>query len=449
MIIKIKLTYSVLRRIIKSNHKCGARCGADMANLTDLKAKNIKPGDRNIPDGTVVGLRLEAGIAKGRGKWILRYVSPETTKRRDMGLGVYPAVSITDARKAASQARELIRDGKDPIEARRNDRLENKINTQALTFEQAAHMVHEDMKPAWKNPKHAAQWITTLEMHVFPKIGSRKVRDLKAKNFADALTIIWIEKPETALRVKQRCSVVMDWCVAQEMCDGNPVGVVGKLLPKQPASRERVVHQPSMAWSEVPGFIDEVLHNGQASLSKSMLEFLVITAARSGEVRGMTWDEVDLTKAVWTVPASRMKTKVKHRVPLSVRAVEILTAQQSKADHPTLVFPTIRGKVPSDMILTKFLRDHNIMSSEAGRTATAHGFRSSFRNWGSENGYPRDYAERALAHTISNQVEAAYHTTDLLDQRRDMMEAWSQYVCGTEDHGNKVIHLSRRGSNSS
>ena len=136
-----------------------------------------------------------------------------------------------------------------------------------------------------------------------------------------------------------------------------------------------------------------------------------------------------------------MKTKVKHRVPLSIRAVEILTVQQSKADHPTLVFPSIGGKVPSDMILTKFLRDNKIMSSEAGRIATAHGFRSSFRNWASENGYPRDYAERALSHLIFSETEAAYHTTDLLDQRRDMMEAWSQYVCGTVDHS-KVIYLS-------
>ena len=446
-IINIKLTNIAFHRIMQSNHKCGAECGAGMANLTDLKAKNIKPGNRNIPDGTVVGLRLEASTAKGQGKWILRYVSPETTKRRDMGLGVYPEVSITDARKVASQARELIRDGKDPIEARRNDKLENKVNTQALTFEQTARMVHEDMKPAWKNPKHATQWITTLEMHVFPKIGSRKVKDLKAKDFADALTIIWIEKPETGLRVKQRCSVVMDWCVAQEMCDGNPVGVVDKLLPKQPAARERVVHQPSMAWSEVPEFVESELRNGQSLLSKLMLEFLILTAARSGEVRGMTWDEVDLDKAVWTIPAIRMKTKVEHRVPLSIRAIKILTEQKSQAEHPTIVFPTIRGKVPSDMILTKFLRDHNIMSSEAGRTATAHGFRSSFRNWASENGYPRDCAERALAHTISNQVEAAYHTTDLLDQRRDMMEAWSRYACGTEGHGKKVVHLSRRSSN--
>ena len=167
---------------MQSTYKCGAGCGASMANLTDLKAKNIKPGNRNIPDGTIIGLRLEAGKAKGQVKWILRYVSPETTKRRDMGLGAYPTVSITEARKTASAARELIRNGIDPIEARRDDKINNKVNTQALTFEQAARMVHEDMKPAWKNPNHATQWITTLEVYVFPKIGSRKVKDLKAKD---------------------------------------------------------------------------------------------------------------------------------------------------------------------------------------------------------------------------------------------------------------------------
>jgi integrase len=195
-------------------------------------------------------------------------------------------------------------------------------------------------------------------------------------------------------------------------------GFVSKLLSKQLSKRDRVVHQSSMKWAEIPAFIDGVIHNGQASLSKFILEFLIITAARSGEVRGMTWGDIDLIKAIWTVSASRMKTKVKHRVPLSICAVEILTVQQSKADHPTLVFPSIGGKMPSDMILTKFLPDHKIMSSEAGRIATAHGFRSSFRNWASENGYPRRHAERALAHTILNQVEAAYHTTDLLDQMK-------------------------------
>ena len=416
-----------------------------MANLSDLKAKNIKPGDRNIPDGTVTGLRLEPGKTKGNGKWMLRFVSPETGKRRDMGLGTYPDVSITNTRKAASAAREIIHHGQDPIEARKADKAARQENADAVTFEQAARQVHGDLKDGWKNPKHAAQWLTTMETYVFPQLGKRKVKDLKAQDFAAMLRPIWLDKQETASRVKQRCHAVMDACVAQELIGANPVGVVSKLLPKQAGKRERVVHQPSMPWKDVPTLISDVLHSGKPSLSKVMLEFLILTVARSGEVRAMTWNEVNLEEAVWTVPAERMKAKTAHRVPLPTRAVEILKAQQEKSDHADLVFPTVRDKVPSDMILTKFLRDHKVQSSESGRTATAHGFRSSFRNWASENGYPRDYAERALAHTISNQAEAAYHTTDLLDQRRSMMEAWAQHVGGTEGHGNKVVQLKQAG----
>ena len=158
----------------------------------------------------------------------------------------------------------------------------------------------------------------------------------------------------------------------------------------------------------------------------------------------MTWDEVDLDVGVWTVPADRMKANTEHRVPLSVRAVEILQAQKDAAAHATLVFPSPRGLVTSDMILTKFLRDKKIKSSEPGRTATAHGFRSSFRDWASENHYRRDYAERALAHAVANQTEAAYHRTDLLEQRRGMMEAWAQFVCGLEADDGKVVSMSAK-----
>jgi integrase len=360
-----------------------------MANLSDLKARNIKPDDKPLADGMVSGLRLHPGKVKGQGKWLLRFVSPETKKRREMGFGTYPEVSITEARKAATAARELMRSGVDPIGNRESDRQARQRDAQAFTFEDAARQVHGDLMPGWKNSKHAAQWISTLETYVFPRIGKRKVESLKARDFADALQSIWISKPETASRVMQRCSVVMDWCAAQELIGANPVGVVAKLLPKQRGVRERVVHQPAMPWQMIPDFVENVLRDGQSSLSRSMLEFLILTATRSGEVRAMTWDEVDLDAGVWTVPAVRMKTKSEHRVPLSARAVEILQTQRQMGDHPTLVFPSVRGKVPSDMILTKFLRDHNVPSSEAGRTATAHGFRSSFRDWASENGYPR------------------------------------------------------------
>ena len=398
--------------------------------LSDRKAHSIKPGSKPVTDGEVPGLRLRPSKKKGHGKWQLRFVSPKTNKLREMGLGVYPEVSISEAREAARAARGLVRTGVDPINARKEGVVARQRDAQALTFEKAARQVHEDLKPGWKNHKHAAQWITTLESYVFPHIGSRKVESLKARDFADALRSIWLKKPDTASKVKQRCNAVMDWCAAQELIGANPVGVVTKLLPKQPGARERVVHRPAMPWRSVPDFFENVLRVGQPSLSKTMLEFLILTAARSGEVRAMTWGEVNLSDAVWTVPAERMKAKKAHSVPLSDRAVEILKAQKDAAAHATLVFPSPSGRVPSDMILTKFLRDKEVESSEPGRTATAHGFRSSFRDWASENDYPEVYAERALSHAVKNQTEAAYHRTDLLDQRRDMMEAWANHVCG-------------------
>ncbi len=201
-----------------------------MEILKKLQASNIKPGDKPIADGTVTGLWLHPGKIKGHGKWILRFVSPQTNKRRDMGLGTYPEVSIVDARKAALAARELIRNGRDPIDARKSDAVNSKREANALTFEKAARQVHADLKPGWKNAKQAAQWITTLETYVFPKIGNRKVDSLKVKDFADALQPIWLNKAETASRVKQRCNTVMDWCAAQELIGANPVGVVTKLL---------------------------------------------------------------------------------------------------------------------------------------------------------------------------------------------------------------------------
>jgi integrase len=179
-------------------------------------------------------------------------------------------------------------------------------------------------------------------------------------------------------------------------------------------------------------------------VTRHLLEFTILTAARSGEARGMTWDEVDLDEATWVVPAQRMKTKVTHRVPLSTRAVEILERRRQVAKHPELVFPSPRGKVLTDMALTKFLRTHKAVSDVPERVATAHGFRSSFRDWASEIGVPRDLAERALAHTIRNAVEAAYHRTDLLEQRRGVMEAWAAHVTGSATVGN-VVALAGRG----
>jgi integrase len=301
-----------------------------------------------------------------------------------------------------------------------------------MTFEKAAQAVYEALEGGWRNDKHKAQWINTLTVYAYPSIGSKVVADLAPADFAEVLRPIWLAKPETASRVKQRCQTVMKWCWAHGHVTGNPVDVVDHLLPQQPGKRVRVQHHPAMPWRDVPAFVQAVLHKGYGGSSRSLLEFVILTACRSGEARLMRWDEIDFDKAVWTVPASRMKAKVVHRVPLSARAIAILKRQQELFPEAEHVFPAPRGGTFSDMALTKLLRDHKAVSSEEDRTATAHGFRSSFRDWASENGYPRDLAERALAHTISNQAEAAYHRTDLLEQRRPMMAAWAAQCEGTE-----------------
>lgn len=413
-----------------------------MALITDAKARNLKPGEKPIGDGAVRGLRLEPGKAKGQAKWILRFVSPSSRKRRDMGLGAYPETGIAEARKRGTAARELLAMEIDPIEARDADREAAKSAAEAMTFETAARAIHAELSAGWANGKHVSQWLNTLTVYAFPQIGGRKVGELAPADFAEVLRPIWLKKPETASRIKQRCHVVMKWCWAHDMVAGNPVDVVDYLLPKQPAKRERVRHQPAMEWRDLPAFFEGSVRSETHNVTRALLEFVVLTAARSGEARGMTWSEVDLEAKIWTVPAKRMKAKVAHRVPLSKRVVEILRIQKGRAAHAELVFPSPRGKVLTDMALTAFLRRHGAKSNDVGRTATAHGFRSSFRDWASESGYPRDLAERALAHTIKNAAEAAYHRTDLLEQRRAMMESWGRYVCGGEAD-NQVLPIRR------
>jgi len=209
--------------------------------------------------------------------------------------------------------------------------------------------------------------------------------------------------------------------------------VVHHLLPQQPGKAIRTEHQPAMPWREIPKFVTNRLRGtDRHGQTRAILELLILTATRSGEIRGMCWREVDLDTLTWTIPAERMKAQQMHRVPLSKRALKILETQRGQ--HKILVFPSPRDQVVlSDMVLTSFLRRVKAISDTPGRVATAHGFRSSFRDWCSEHGYPRDLAERALAHTISNKVEAAYHRTDLLEQRRPMMEAWAEYCMGDSD----------------
>jgi len=394
-----------------------------MAVIPDTKARNIKPDSPQLAHGGVTGLVLIPSKTKGRGKWVLRFISPVTGKRRNTGLGTYPEVGIAEAGKIGMRMRELLAAGKDPLEEKNIESNLPKIPT----FESAAKTVHRELQPGWKNKKHGQQWINTVSTYAFPEIGHIPLSEIQPKHIADALRPIWLTKPETASRLKQRLHSILAWGWAHGHCNSNPVDVAHHLLPQQPGKTVRTEHQPAMPWREIPSFFKNHLGNKVSQdVTHRMLELLILTATRSGEVRGMCWNEVNFEQAIWTIPAERMKAKQAHRVPLTPRSIEILTLQRGL--HEELVFPSPRDQVMlSDMVLTVFLRRIKANSGTPDRYATAHGFRSSFRDWCSENGYPRDLAERALAHTISNKVEAAYHRTDLLDQRKPMMQAWENY----------------------
>lgn len=397
-----------------------------MPLITDAKARSMGPGGQAVAHGGVTGLALlPSATQKGHGKWVLRFVSPVTGRRRNAGLGSYPNVGIAAAARAAREMRDQIAAGQDPLEAKAADHSKPKIPT----FRQAAEQLHRELAPGWKNPKHAQQWLNTLTEYAFPTIGALPLSEVQPRHVADVLRPIWLEKAETASRVKQRLHGVMAWGWAHGFNQANPVDVVTHLLPLQPGKAARQEHQPAMPWATVPSFVKaELADAGDFDVTRNALLFLILNASRSGEVRGMTWSEVDFRAKLWTVPASRMKAKQAHRVPLSRQSVEVL--KRVEGLHEELVFPSIHARsIMSDMTLTALLRRVNAPSDTPGRLATAHGFRSSFRDWCSEKGYARDLAERALAHTVKDKVEAAYHRTDLLEQRRPMMQAWADFVC--------------------
>lgn len=262
-----------------------------MALLTDIKARSITPGSAAPPHGGVTGLNLlPSRTQKGQGKWVLRYVSPVTGKRRNAGLGTYPQVGIALAGKLAREMREQIAVGQDPLTIKAMK--ETPVATPVMpSFQEAAEQVHTELKPGWKNAKHAQQWINTLTEYVFPKIGPLPIDQVQPRHMADVLRPIWLEKAETASRVKQRLHAVMAWGWAHGFNQANPVDVVTHLLPVQPSKTVRQEHQPAMPWTDIPSFVkSRLVDTNELDVTKRALLFLILTAARSGEVRGMTWD---------------------------------------------------------------------------------------------------------------------------------------------------------------
>jgi integrase len=378
-----------------------------MAKLTAIGIRNLKQPGR-YSDGN--GLILDIGKS-GRGSWIVRV--QVDGRRRDIGLGSLSGLSLGQARDAAAQIRRDAKAGIDVVAARKRE--QNIIPT----FEAAALKVHTEHKAAWKNSKHQAQWIRTLEVYVFPIIGDRLVSDIEGPAIRDLLAPIWLSKPETARRVRQRIGTVLDWAYAKGYRTTEaPMRSLAKGLPRQP---RKSGHFEAMPFADIPTFVASLRE--RMSVGRLALEFVILTATRSGEVRGCCWSEIDLNKKLWTIPASRMKTGKVHVVPLCDAAIDGLKrAEIFRTPLSDLVFPGQNPKSAlSDMTLLKILRDRQL-------GVTVHGFRSSFRDWvAEETNYAGEIAEAALAHAIPNKVEAAYKRTDFLEKRKALMADWGNF----------------------
>ncbi|MGH1464777.1 MAG: tyrosine-type recombinase/integrase [Cognatishimia sp.] len=359
-------------------------------------------------DGHGLFLKVDRSGAK---RWVQRIVI--RGKRTEIGLGPASLVSLAEARESALSNRKLARSGGDPLQAKRTAEA-------LLTFEEAARKVHKIHEPTWRNKKHAAQFISTLETYTFPRIGKLKVSEVTTADVLAVLQPIWLEKPETARRVRQRIGTVMKWAIANGWRQDNPADTISSALPKQDKTQ---VHRKALPYNGVPDFLECLKASNAGQATKFALELLILTASRSGEVRLAEWSEIDLKNAVWTRPALRMKAKKEHRVPLSPRALEVLSEAQKLSSGEGLVFPgTKQGKPLSDMTLSKQVK-------ALGYDVDVHGFRTSFKTWAQERtNTPRDVSEAALAHSVKDKAEAAYARSDFFEKRRRLMERWDEHL---------------------
>lgn len=365
--------------------------------------------------------------ATGARFWIQRIVIHG--KRREIGLGSPPIVTLAEAREAALENKRIVRAGGDPLQAKKEAEA-------VLTFEEAARKVHELHRPTWRNAKHAAQFISTLETYAFPRIGKINVGEVTAADVLAVLSPIWTTKRETARRVKQRIGTVLKWAVAQGWRQDNPADAISEALPK---TRQEKAHRKALPYAEVAGCMKAVRHSKAGLSTKLAFELLLLTASRSNEVRLARWGQIDWQAEggpIWTRPASIMKTKVAHSVPLSRQAVAVLEEAKALGDSgnpEALVFPgTVRGKPLSDATLLKLVR-------EQGFDVDIHGFRTSFKTWAQERtNHAREVSEAALAHAIKDKAEAAYARSELLEKRRALGEAWAAYLA---QDGGKVVRI--------
>ena len=377
--------------------------------LTVAQVKALKEPGKYRADPTLY-LNIAAGGSKS---WLQRVTIDG--RRHDIGLGGFPAVSLAQARRRAADNRTAVADGRNPLAEKRRPKTP--------TFAQAAEAVHKANRPRWRNERHAAAWLQTLERHAFPTLGDMPIDRIDREDVLSVLTPIWTTKPETARRVRQRIRTTLAWAQAHRFVEHNAAD--GRINPALPSMAKTTSHLRALPYKEVPAAFKTIAESGD-SPAKLCLQFTILTAARNGESRGARWSEIDLGTRQWRIPAERMKSGAEHRQPLSDAALAVLEKARALNDGSDLVFPSpIKAGQPlSDMALTKVLRDHGL----AMRT-TVHGFRSAFKTWSLEaTDAGWETAEMALAHAVGDAVARAYLRGDGFERRVKLMQDWAAFA---------------------
>jgi len=406
--------------------------------LTPIEVKRLtKPGMHAV--GGVTGLVLQISQSGQSRHWIYRIAFGG--KRRHIGLGGYPTVTLAMARDMARDAFLKIRAGIDPIEERKA--AQSALVTaqkRGLTFADAMEKFLAIKLQEFDSDKHKKQWRATLDKYAVPAIGKMLVADVAVQDVRRVLEPIWQDKTETASRLRGRIEAVLSWATVAGHREGdNPArwkGNLSEMLPK-PSKLVKVAHQPALALDDAAAWFADL--QSRDGMGARALEFLAMTASRSGEIRGATWDEIDLEVGIWTVPAERMKMSREHRVPLTGEAVDLLKGLP-RFEGSEFVFPAVKGGQISDMTISAVMRRQAFSDKRTGRTAVPHGLRSTFRDWAAERTeYPRDMAEIALAHQVGGDVERAYRRGDQMEKRRAMMAAWGRFLRG--EAGARVVGI--------
>lgn len=386
------------------------------SKLTIARIKALTAPGR-YSDGGTLFLNVAPGGSKN---WVQRIVI--NGRRHDIGLGGWPVVTLSDARDVALDNRRLVQKGGDP--------LAHKRKVKVPTFEEAAKVVYAANLPRWNSAKTAANWMQQLERHAFPRLANKPLDRIAREDVLAVLTPIWTSTPGTARKLRQRIRAIMEWAQAHGHVEHNAAGeAISGALPSMPSVK---AHHRSLSYQDLPAALEAIEASAANVPAKLCFRFVVLTACRSGEARGATWQEIDLEAGTWTIPADRMKTGHEHRIPLSSAALDVLKAASAFRDESGLVFPSPRKRFTqiSDTALNGILR-----TVELADRCVMHGFRSTFRDWCAETGKAREIAEAALAHTVGG-VEGAYFRSDLFDRRRDVMDAWARYA--TRDTGTVV-----------